>query len=247
MLKQGYTSIHRVIENVIRDTGFTTEINWVDVAEWVYIAMELIGVTNAYVRKITDGNDGNPEPIEIIDYKGNLPSDFHQIIAVRDYNTKIALSESSSLFFNSNNRAFSTFSEHSYKISNDLIFTSFESGSLEIEYWAFPIDEDGLPLIPDDVTYLKAIESYITERIARKLMIQDKMDFNKYRLFEREWAYYVNSANTKDSLMSLDKAEALRNQLTKIIGTKSLFKRSFDTLSNSFNTDETGIIKRKIF
>jgi hypothetical protein len=236
MLKPGYTSIQRVIENVIRDTGFTTEINWIDVIEWVYIASELIGVKNAYVLKVTDGVDGNPDPIEIKDYRGELPADFHLVYQIRDNHTKTAMRCDSGTFLLSNSSPkISNLIDLSYAINHDFIFTSFKDGYIEMTYYAFPIDEQGLPLIPDDVMYIRAIEAYITERIARKLMIQDKMDPNKYRMLEQDWLFYVNSARTKDSLMSLDQAHSLRNQITKITNAHEIYKKGFSTLGRPSN------------
>lgn len=215
MLKQGYTKIERIIENVIRDTGFSTEINWVDVVEWVYIASELIGVKNAYVLTNT------VVPIE--EYRGELPGDFHLVFQVRENVSNIPMRCNGGQFFLSpESRDNLLLADLSYQINHDYIFTSFQEGAVELAYYAFPVDDNGLPLVPDDVMYIRAIEAYITERIARKLMIQNKLDINKYRMLEQDWLFYVNSARTKDALMTLDQAESLRLQLSKIINSSNI-------------------------
>ncbi len=249
MLKPGYTSIERIVENIIRDTGFTTEINWIDVVEWVYIASELMGIKNAYVYKVTDGIDSNPAPIEIENYRGELPSDFHLVYQVRDYNTKEAMRcDSGTFFLAKDSPEYRGYTDKSYTINQDYIFTSFQKGFIELAYYAFPVDDNGLPLIPDDVTYLRAIESFITERIARKLWIQDKIDVNKYRILEQEWLFYVNSARTKDSLMTLDQAHSLKNQLTKLTNSHEIYKRGFQPLGSPANGSNAGdyLLKRII-
>jgi uncharacterized protein (TIGR02145 family) len=219
MLTPGYTSVERVIENVIRDTGFTTEINWVDIIEWVYIATELIGVKNAYVLKVTDGNTtlGHPDAIEIVDYRGTLPTDFHMVQQIRESNSKLALRADSNSFLLASEQPDNYIAtDLTYSINNDYIFTSFQEGTLEMSYYAYPTGTDGLPLIPDDVMYIRAIESYITERIARKLWLQDKLTDGKYKALEQDWLFYVNSARTKDSLMTVDQAESFKNQIVRI-------------------------------
>lgn len=215
MLKQGYTKIERIIENVIRDTGFSTEINWVDVVEWVYIASELIGVKNAYVLTNT--------VIPIEEYRGELPGDFHLVFQVRENVSNIPMRCNGGQFFLSpESRDNLLLADLSYQINHDYIFTSFQEGAVELAYYAFPVDDNGLPLVPDDVMYLRAIEAFITERIARKLMIQNKLDVTKYRMLEQDWLFYVNSARTKDALMTLDQAESLRLQLSKIINSSNI-------------------------
>ena len=229
MLKPGYTSIQRVVENIVRDTGFTTEINWIDIIEWVYIASELIGVKNAYVLKTIE--------VEIENFRGELPVDFHLVYQVRENVTKNSMRcDSGTFLLSEDSPRFNSLTDLSYSINSDYIFTSFETGAIEMSYYAFPVDADGLPLIPDDVIYLRAIESFITERIARKLMIQDKMDVNKYRMLEQDWLFYVNSARTKDSLMTLDQAHSLKNQLTKLTNSHEIYKRNFSSLGSPANT-----------
>lgn len=215
MLKQGYTKIERIVENIIRDTGFSTEINWIDVIEWIYIASELIGVKNAYILKT--------EIIPIEDYRGLLPEDFHLIQQVRESTSNLPMRCNGGQFFLSEeSRDNFLLSDLSYQVNHDYIFTSFKNGNIELAYYAFPVDENGLPLVPDDVMYIRAIEAYITERIARKLMIQNKIDINKYRMLEQDWLFYVNSARTKDALMTIDQAESLRLQLSKIINSSNI-------------------------
>lgn len=236
MLKTGYTSVERVIENVIRDTGFTSEINWVDIIEWIYIASELIGVKNAYVLKITDGNSdlSHPDPIVVTDYRGELPTDFHMIYQVRDYDTKESLRASTySYLISTNSTDFNNSSSKSYTLNEDYIFTSFEEGNLEIAYYAFPTDANGLPLIPDDVMYIRAIEAYLTERIARKLWLQDKMSTDKYKALEQDWLFYVNSARTKDALMTIDQAESFKNQYVRIATNFNEHATQFGNLGQS--------------
>jgi hypothetical protein len=241
MLKTGYTSIQRIVENIIRDTGFTTEINWIDVIEWVYIASELIGVKNAYVLKTLD--------IDIENYRGELPSDFHLIYQAREKTSGNSMRcESGTFFLSENSPRISSLIDLTYSLNNDYLFTSFKEGIVEISYYAFPVDDEGLPLVPDDVMYIRAIESFITERIARKLMIQDKMDPNKYRMLEQDWLFYVNSARTKDSLMTLDQAHALKNQLTKLTNSHQIYRRNFSTLGSPANLDSgENYLLNKIF
>lgn len=235
MLNPGYTSVERVVENVIRDTGFTDEISWPDIVEWVFIAQELIGVPSAYIQKVTDGNtDWNHyPPISIVNHRGELPCDFHQLISVREYCNKLPMVADSGTFLKSQNDPdINHYSNITYTINNNYIFTNIEEGTIEISYWAFPTDENGMPMIPDDVRYIKAVEAYLTERIARRMLIQGKMDRYTFELLEREWLFYVKSAKSRAALPSYDQAEALKNQILRLVQKPNQAAWNYEALSN---------------
>lgn len=46
-------------------------------------------------------------------------------------------------------------------INNRAIFTNFDDGDIFMLYYAFPYDEDGIPMIPDNVEMEKLLEMYI--------------------------------------------------------------------------------------
>ena len=235
MLNPGYTSIERVVENVIRDTGFTDEISWPDIVEWVFIAQELINVPNAYVKKATDGNEdyGHYSPIEIINYRGELPCDFHKLIDIREHCSKMQVNHNTDTFaISNNNPSFSLNTSITYTINNNYIFTNIESGFLEIVYWAFPTDDNGLPMIPDDVYYIRAIEAYLTERIGRKLWIQGKLARDVYQLFEQDWLWYAGKVRAKEAMPSLAQLESLKNQILRLNQSTIQRKANYTALGN---------------
>jgi len=235
MLNPGYTSIERIVENVIRDTGFTDEISWSDIVEWVFIAQELINVPNSYIKKVTDDNKdwGNYPPVQIVNGRGELPCDFHKLISIREYCNKLpTVGDTGNFLQSKNDPNINHYSNITYTINNGYVFTNIEEGYLEVAYWAFPTDENGIPMIPDDVMYLKAVEAFLTERIARRMWLQDKLSTDKYRALEQDWLFYVNSARTKSSLPSYEQAEALKNQILRLVTRPSQNTWNYETLSN---------------
>ena len=235
MLGHKYTSIERVIENVIRDTGFTDEVDFVEIIEWAYRAMELIGAPQIYITRITDGDKerNHPDPITISNYRGELPCDMHRIIQIREWCNRGSLQEATTDFiFSTNSPEASVGDSNNYKINDGWIFTNFEEGLLEIAYEAFPVDANGYPMIPDDEGYLKAVESYISERIATRLWIQDKMSTEKKNHFEKEWLFYVRSAKTRAQMPSIDGMESLKNQILRLIDHPDRHKNQFLQMGN---------------
>jgi len=235
MLNPGYTSIERVIENVIRDTGFTDEIYFPDMVEWCFIAMELIGVPSAYIQSVTDGDTarGHQPPIEIIDYRGELPCDFHKLISIREYCNKLPLVHDSGTFLQSINQKDANFySNLTYKINNNYIFTNMKEGQLEMSYWSFPTDEAGLPMIPDDVKYIRAVESFLSFKIATKLWLQDKLTTDKKNYFEQSWYWDAKAAKGKADMVTYDMAESLKNQILRLVQRPNQASWNYAALNN---------------
>lgn len=235
MLSGKYTTISRVLENIIRDNGYTTEVSFSDAIEWAYRAMQLIGAPQIYIQKVTDGNIDlqHPKPIQIVNYRGELPCDLHKIIQVRDYCNRSSLTYSTYNFSLSGNMREATAGNNlQYIINDNYIFTNFIEGQLEIAYWAFPVDDEGYPAIPDDERYLKAVESYIVERIDHKLWRQGKVSDAVYNHSLTEWMFYVRSAKTRAQMPSLSEMEALKNQVLRLIDHPDRFNKQFVQLGD---------------
>jgi len=220
MLSHKYTSMQRVLENVIRDTGFTEEIDFVESIEWAYRAMELIGAPQIYIEKVTDGNRdlNHIDPLIVEDYRTELPADLHHIIQVRSYGNKEALTEAKNSFHSSNHMSDEGNTIYTnYRIDNGWLFTNFKDGALEVAYYAFPTDSEGYPAIPDDERYLKAVESYIIERTGRKLWLKDKLSREKYNALEMDWLFYVRGAKSRTQMPTIDGMESFKNQILRLI------------------------------
>lgn len=69
-----YISCQEIIGNIIRDTGFTTEVQWADWVQWCAEAVDFIGAPRAYMPKT--------DVIEINNYRGELPCDLHEITQI---------------------------------------------------------------------------------------------------------------------------------------------------------------------
>ena len=77
-----FLSFNSIVERVYRNAGYQT-IDWVDAVEHIADVLRLIGVKDAYKTITTNGLDNNPEPITIVDYRGELPVGVIQHIAAR--------------------------------------------------------------------------------------------------------------------------------------------------------------------
>ncbi len=112
----------------------------------------------------------------------------------------------------------SNLTDPTYTINDNFIFTSFREGyNVIMAYKAFPIDNKGLPLIPDDVKFKLAVKCFITMKIDYILWRRGDLPRDVYEHSEREWAWYCGAATTKARIPSYDKMESIKNSVMKLI------------------------------
>lgn len=227
------TSIKRVIEKVYRDYPFT-DIQWSDIIEWVAEGINLLGVAPAYIDKVS-------KEVVLTNGRGELPCDIMYIKMVRDYDTQEVLVRSFDQFHISNyyrcedEQAASTEDYchplNTYTTNDNYIFTSYDEGSLEIAYKAIPTDEDGLPMIPDDDKYVRAMAAYVAERILTKQFYQGKVAAGILQHAERERDWAFGSAKDKMLIPDIDQMESWKNGWVRLIPNFSHHSAAFKFLS----------------
>ncbi len=241
---KGYTKLSEIIEGVFRDLQLQEELPWEDLVYFAYEAMELIGTPTIYIPRII-GHKNDPA-LDIQNYRAQLPCDFHKLaqIAVNGSparytgNTFHHLldgtccgfdlnSQPTDVFFDNFGNEFSpqasTFLDQTYDpeitfdINNDFLTLSTQKGKVCIAYWAFPTDENGWPMIPDELKYKKAVKAYLIYRISYYMWMQDRLAKDKFEYNEREWLWYVGAAKGSGNMPNAKKLEALKNVWVRLI------------------------------
>jgi len=218
MLNGKYVGLETIVERVYRDTGFTVDTDWVNIAEWIGDAIDLANTPMQYKERITDGVD-HPF-ITIVDGRGELPCDLRDIIQTR-------MCDGAPLRYSTDSFHFSRHaadcvdlqcrSDLTYKVNDNYIFTNFDTGEIEMAYHAFPVDDRGFPLIPDDEVFKQMVVAYVAERIGYKLFLRDKLRGDKYRLLQQERAWYMGKAQTKPLVPNRDKMESIGGQFRRLV------------------------------
>ncbi len=189
-----YISSKQIIWEVYRDSGIQDQISYGDCYEWLVDCLSLIGNPNGMVHKVT-GHVDNPN-LDITNYRAKLPCDFYKLrqIAVNGFPAYPAsgnfhqLMEGSccgtdelgtlttdgtivdnfgnTFMTNLGSRTVST--PLTYELNDDYITLSVKTGKVCISYLAHPVDECGLPMVPDDISYKEAVKKYIIMKIDYK-------------------------------------------------------------------------------
>ena len=162
-----YVKIDYIIEKINSGNIPGTYWNLDEIKEWIYDALSKINTSKTKIYSKIQ--------IEIIDSKGIIPGYVETLLKVWDNQDRELLQP----FANNN------ITEGTYLINNGFIYVNYESGYVNIEYYSFPIDSEGNPLIPDDNYFISAIIAYIRFKLGERAFFQGKMMQNQFQYLER--------------------------------------------------------------
>lgn len=127
------------------------------------------------------------------------------------------------------------FTTYHYKINNNIIYTDFAEGFIAVYYKAYPLDEEGIIMIPDDEKLKNAV----------KYHLMYKIDFRKWRAFpekpglkallndsEQRRDFYVGAARNKAHIPTIDKMEAIKNRHLRSIPHINEHRNGFNSLNS---------------
>ncbi|KKN88753.1 hypothetical protein LCGC14_0246440 [marine sediment metagenome] len=102
----------------------------------------------------------------------------------------------------------------SYNIQGDWIQTTFVSGTIEVHYKAFFVDETTeYPMIVDTFKYRQAVMWYVFSRLLLSGETHGEFNFKKADL---EWDYYRDQARQEPKMPSIDMSEEFTNHWTRM-------------------------------
>lgn len=195
MGNDGYISFNSILERVNRDKPEQATYKITDAKEWLWEAVKKIGGENSYTKsEIT---------LKVEDGKALIPNYVQSIRNVRGTNGEIMAQTEDSLDDD-------IYNIHKYTINGRYLFTNYSAGNLVVQTLSFPVDELGNPKIENNVYVIAAVQSYLIERMARKMYMSGKIAERVYLMLEKEWLFYVKAASNSINIPSLDSMEDWR-------------------------------------
>lgn len=193
MVIKDYVPVEFIIERVNRFpiTG-QTELNEESIKEWIAESIYEIGAHNSFVEATVT--------LQIEDGKCPLPPSLHSIQEVIETTHSVNLEDV----------GHGRFKPMSYKLSNGMIYTDFSEGELIMRYTSYPTDERGYPLILNEESYLKGVESYVLERIGFQAVLRGAMQSSVYDLLRRNRGYYIMAARNAAHYITRDRMANLQ-------------------------------------
>lgn len=236
MLITNHRTSKEVIDKVYADNGYSLSVNFSDMLEWIYECMELIGYPFQYIPKV-NGINGLPA-LEITDYKAKLPCDFHKLRGILvngqpakysssiyhhllsgeccDFNSSTGTgTDIIDNFGNEFSASLGTTSARnptiSFEINDNYLTLSQQEGNVCISYWAFPLSDDGYPLIPDNAKYRLALSKYLSKKIDWILFRKGEINRDIYEKSESDCNFYIGSISCALKIPDSIQMESLYN------------------------------------
>lgn len=169
--------------------------------------------------------------IKIEKYKGLLPADFLEMNQVRTTgHYPVYYRYTTDTFHLSDNHSNAV--PFTYKLQGNYIFTSDKELEIEISYQAIEVDSCGLPLIPDNAKFLRALENYIKVQHFTNLAENGELDWRVLEHAEREYYFAVGACENEFHMLTLDKAESVANLAKSLLPRDMEHQRGYATSGN---------------
>jgi len=222
-----FKSFKSIIAGLYRDLGINTEINEQDVVEWVAEALNMIGSYSQMEEVSTTLTVSNHR----VQLPCNLtyPKDITYNGKPLSWSTKSA---ANNYKCDTCNTIPTCCTEYNFYIQDGYLNTSLESGELCIVYLGIPVDDDGYPLIPDNVYFDKALKAYCTYMLDRIQFRRGLLPEVAFRESQKDWYFYVNSARGSAYMPNSAQMDRIQKIWVRLIPKPHEFSNNFRNLEN---------------
>jgi len=129
-----------------------------------------------------------------------------------------------------------------YRLSNGKILFSFEKGFVAVSYVTMALDDDGMPLIPNDVSAREAVSKYLIMKIMARQWYRGREGFqDKMTKAEQDWHWYCKQYKSK---MKMPDAEEYRKLMKQELRMFPVFTPDhFGSIGVDFAAKECDVLK----
>ena len=224
------TNIRRVADRImrhplLRDVPFET------ILDYTVDFLQIVGVPSLFEEKTT--------LLHVENYRCMLPCDYVSMIQVRtakkvddiepNHRSNVSYRYSTDSFHMSKEKSdvgrYGT--DLTYKIQGCVIYTSTKDTDIEIAYNAIATDDEGYPLLPDNPSFLRALEAYVKKQQFTILFDLGKLQPAILQNVQQEYAWAVGDCETEFNRLTLDKAESLFNSWRTLLIRDSEHRHGF--------------------
>ena len=216
-----YISLRQILDNIL-DHPMLKDVSFERAVNYTVHFMRIVGCPRMFEEKTA--------LVEIENYRGMIPCDFNDIIQVRthsscDRKNYRVFRHTTDSFHMSDNKQDSF--DLTYKIQGNVIFTSIKEGTIEIAYNAFAVDSEGYPMVPDNSSFISALEFYIKKKKFNILFDEGKINQAVWNQVCQDYAWAVAQAQSDLIRPTIDQIQSITNSLNTLIPRVSEHKSGF--------------------
>lgn len=215
-----YISLRQVMDD-ISDHPLLKDVSFERVVNYTQSFIRIVGAPKGFNEKT--------DLVEIDNHRGVLPCDLESIIQVRTMpkcGHKHEVFRYSTDSFHMSNHKDTSF-DHTYKVQGNVIFTSLKEGTIEIAYRAIAVDSEGYPMVPDNSSFINALELYIKKQVFTVLFDMGKITPQVYSQACQDYAWAVGQAQNDLVRPSIDEMQAITNSWNTLIPRVNEHSRGF--------------------
>lgn len=224
------TNIRRVADRIMRHP-LLRDVSFETILDYTVDFLQIVGVPSLFEEKTA--------LLHVENYRCKLPCDYVSMIQVRtakkvdgiepNHRSHISYRYSTDSFHMSNDKPdvgrYGT--DLTYKIQGCVIYTSTKDTDIEIAYNAIATDGEGYPLLPDNPSFLRALEAYVKKQQFTVLFDLGKLQLAILQNAQQEYAWAVGDCETEFHRLNLDKAESLFNSWRTLLIRDSEHRHGF--------------------
>lgn len=215
-----YVNIREILSRLLRHP-LLTDLNLETAIQYTVDFFGIMGLPPTYVDA--------QEEVEIESYRGMLPCNLISINQVRWKKNGICMR---SMTDNFNGHSEEDNGEPTFKTQGRMIYTSFKEGTIEVSYKAMSVDSEGYPLLPDEPTFLRALELYIKKQWFTILFDMGKISPAVLQNTQQEYAFACGACNNTFMIPSPSEMESITNMMNQLIPRFNEFKKGFKHLGD---------------
>lgn len=189
------------------------------VVEYVLDFIRIVGLPDSFVEKTA--------LLPVKDYRAELPCDFcdlKQLRIVHNVRGHEDKQVGPTFRYSTDNFHVSPLGKHrgdasglTYKLQGDCLILSIPNGEIEASYLSLPVDDDGLPLIPDDAIYMRALESYVKWQWFTILFDLNKIAGAVMQKAEQDYSWAVGQVQSSLRVPTVDQMESIVNMWERLL------------------------------
>lgn len=117
--------------------------------------------------------------------------------------------------------------DDTFIIQGGYIHSTVKEGDIEVAYRAIPVDDYGMPMIPDNSNFTRALEAYIKVQHYSILFDLGKINQHVLNKAQQDYAWAVGAAETDARKLDLSRADAFFNSFRTLIIRDNEFNNSW--------------------
>lgn len=208
-MAETYVNIRYILDRILQHP-LMRDITLEQAVAYTVDFMRIVGVPNIFLEKTII--------LDIEKYRAMLPCDYYSMIQVRKVNGPAFRYSTDSFHMSECKDHYNDKStDLTYKVQGNVIYTSIESGKVELSYEAIATDSEGYPLLPDNSSFTRALRLYIKKEHFITLFDTGKIQFNVLNQALQDYAWAVGDCESEFKRLSLDKAESFYNSWRTLI------------------------------